>query len=197
MANTLNLQQLAEQLEQQTEAPAINQWQPADCGPLAMRIDHRGQWFYQGEPIRREALVKIFSDILRKEGQHYYLVTPVEKFQIQVDDLPFITQELEVKQDPITQQQLLVLTLNHGLSVTLSQAQPLIFAPNAEGDLLPAVYVQRQLLARLHRNHYYQLAELAEPADSNAAQDSEQWGVWSSGQFFPLMPADPSANFNL
>ena len=194
MAHTLNLQQLAEQLEQQTAAPAISQWQPADCGPLAMRIDHRGQWFYQGEPIQREALVKVFSDILRKEGQHYYLVTPVEKFQIQVDDLPFITQQLDVKQDPITQQQLLVLTLNHGLSVTLSQAQPLVFVPNAAGDLLPAVYVRRQLLARLQRNHYYQLAELAELPASSTAQDPEQWGVWSSGHFFPLMPAESSAN---
>ena len=172
---------LAQQLEQGSSA-AIESWQPDYSGELEMRIDRQGQWYYQGGLIKRPALVKVFSDILRLENNQYFLVTPVEKFLIEVEDLPFITQQLTVSVDPDTQQQQIKLTLNQGTELIIGDQHPLVLHPDSVNTAsLPAVYVQRGLLARLHRNHYYQLMEYLE-SDSTG----ELYGVKSSGNFYPL-----------
>ena len=76
--------------------PPIHKWHPPYCGEIDMQIKANGEWFYQGTPIQRHALVKLFSTILRKEEDgHFYLVTPVEKVRIQVEDAPLLASHVE------------------------------------------------------------------------------------------------------
>ena len=79
-----------------TGPPPVHLWDPAYCGEIDMRIAADGTWFYQGTPIGRPALVKLFASILKREGEKYFLVTPVEKCGIAVDDAPFTAVELQV-----------------------------------------------------------------------------------------------------
>ncbi len=78
--------------------PPVERWNPPFCGDLDMRIAGDGTWFYMRTPIGRPALVKLFASVLKREGDKYFLVTPVEKCGIQVDDAPFLAVELETKQ---------------------------------------------------------------------------------------------------
>src|SRR5246127_1629700 len=75
--------------------PPVHLWNPPDCGDIAMRIASDGTWFYQGSPIGRLGLVKLFASVLKREGDRYYLVTPVEKCGIVVEDAPFLAVELK------------------------------------------------------------------------------------------------------
>src|ERR1700740_408560 len=84
--------------------PPVHLWNPAYCGDIDMRIAADGSWFYQKTPIGRPALVKLFASVLRRDGDRYFLVTPVEKGGMLVDDVPFLAVELEVESgngDPV------------------------------------------------------------------------------------------------
>src|SRR6202050_5746787 len=76
--------------------PPVERWNPPFCGDLDMRIAADGTWFYLKSPIGRPALVKLFASVLKREGENYFLVTPVEKCGIRVDDAPFLAVELEI-----------------------------------------------------------------------------------------------------
>ncbi|MFD1696308.1 DUF1285 domain-containing protein [Roseibium aestuarii] len=163
--------------------PPVERWNPPFCGDLDMRIDSQGRWFYMGTPIGREKLVKLFASVLLKgeDGSHY-LVTPVEKVRIQVEDAPFLAVELHAQGDG--RDQLLTFRTNVGDVVEAGPDHAVSFTLEDETDgLKPYVLVRGRLLAKLSRPLLYQLADLFDEAEVEGTLRS---GVWSGGQFFPL-----------
>ncbi len=140
--------------------PPVESWNPPFCGDLDLRIDRDGRWFYLGSPIGREALVRLFSTVLRREGDQYFLVTPVEKVGITVDDVPFIAVEL------VAEGEALAFRTNVGDLVQVDEQHRLRFAiePEHQG-LLPYLHVRAGLEARLSRAVMYQLVDLAQSDD--------------------------------
>lgn len=162
--------------------PPVHLWNPEFCGDIDMRIARDGSWFYMGTPIGRKPMVRLFSTIIRRDGDHYFLVTPVEKVGIRVDDAPFVAVTLQVEGEGETQ--LLRFTTNVEDEVVASAEHPLRIELDAQTEEpAPYVLVRANLEALIHRNVFYQLVELAVPRQI----DGRTWlGVWSGGQFFPI-----------
>ncbi len=135
--------------------PPIADWNPELSGTMDMVIRKDGSWYHEGDIIKREKLARLFSSILKKEGQDYFLVTPVEKWLITVQDMPFTIVLADIKLN--NKKQEITLMSNMGDELTLDQEHKLEYS---EGEL-PFVEVRSGLYARLNRNVYYQLAELA------------------------------------
>ena len=163
----------------------VEQWNPPYCGDIGMRVRADGVWLYQGSPIGRMPLVKLFAGVLRKDadGKHY-LVTPAEKVDVDVADAPFLAVEMEVQGSG--RDQSLVFRTNVDDIVTAGPAHPIRFAiePGSQG-LKPYLHVRGRLEALVTRALYYDLVELAVSEDRDATQ---QLGLWSGGAFF-AMPA--------
>ncbi len=142
--------------------PPVDKWNPDYCGEIDMVIRHDGLWFHEGTPIGRPQLVRLFSTVLKKEEDDYFLVTPVEKMKIRVEDVPFIAVDLEIENIGETDQRLIFKT-NVGDIVTASADHKLVFRKWGFGDevLAPYLHVRAGLEARLSRPVYYQLADLA------------------------------------
>ncbi|NCP66031.1 MAG: DUF1285 domain-containing protein [Paraglaciecola sp.] len=159
----INLNSLQKNLaEQRASVAPIETWDPAFCGNIDMQIKHDGSWHYMGTPIGRQALVKLFAGVLKREEDAYFLVTPVEKVGIQVADSPFV-----ITQWQQTDGQLL-LTTNVDDTVRVSQSHPLaLLSDRCSGQVLPYVLVRRNLWARLHQNVFYQLAEIGQIHEIN------------------------------
>ncbi|MGO1118755.1 DUF1285 domain-containing protein [Rhodovibrionaceae bacterium A322] len=153
------------------------------CGDFDMRIAKDGTWFYRGSPIGRLPLVKLFSTVLRREDDgQFWLVTPVERGLIEVEDAPFIAVELLVKGSGKDQE--LHFRSNVDDWTVLDDEHGLRVAHDPEtGEPRPYIHVRRGLEALLVRSVFYQLVELAEPEDDS---DTARMGVWSKGCFFPL-----------
>ena len=150
-----------------------------------MRIAADGTWFYQGTPIGRPALVKLFASILKREGAKYFLVTPVEKCGIVVDDAPFVAVELRVD-DRGAQQQLCFCT-NVDDWVACGTGHPLRFEPEpATGGLKPYIHVRRDLWAKVTRAVFYDLVDLGEVRE---IAGTPMFGVACAGQFYAMAPA--------
>ncbi len=156
----MDLASLQKQLSQHHNSPPpVAKWNPEFCGDIDMEIKHNGQWFYMGTPIGREALVKLFASVLKKENSQYFLVTPVEKVGIKVQDVPFVVIGWQRREG------FLLMTTNTGDQVVVSQANPITLQPDrCTGDTLPYLTVRAGLQARLHQNVFYQLAALGEEA---------------------------------
>lgn len=150
-----------------------------------MRIDRDGVWHHEGRPIARMPLVKLFAGVLRKEADgDYWLVTPVERGRIEVEDAPFVVVELEVQGS--AREQTLHARTNLDDWVTIGPDHPLhMRLPKSGPADVPLAYVdiRPKLEGRLLRSVYYQLAELG---DSHSHDGILRYGVWSAGQFFPL-----------
>ena len=156
-------------------------WNPPLSGHLDMRIDRDGNWFYQGEPMAREALVRLFAGILRLEQNTYYLVTPVEKYSITVEALPFVSRQLEIRTPGPHQQ--VVVTSNVGDEVVLGPEHQLSFHQEDTDEPLPCIQVRDGLQMLLQRSHFYQLVETA----LEQAGDSDGMpGILSNGILFAL-----------
>lgn len=180
---TDSLQQLVGQVSA-TIAPA--DWNPPYNGHLPMRISRDGHWHYQGTRMEREELIRLFAGILRLEKGVYCLVTPVEKYSIDVDELPFVSRELEIL-NPGPHQQV-VLTSNVGDRLVLGTEHPLGFHLASNGESLPSVEVRNGLCMLVQRSHYYQLADIAlEQADN----EQERPGIRSDGITFALSVEHP------
>jgi hypothetical protein len=165
--------------------PPVHLWNPPFCGDLDMRIARDGTWFYLGTPIGRKPLVRLFSSILKREGDRYYLVTPVEKVGITVDDAPFVAIDFAV--EGAGRAQRLTFTTQVEDEVTAGPEHPIRVALDpATGEPAPYVMVRRGLEALIDRKSFYRLVELGceEVIDGVA-----QFGVWSDGAFFPFIPA--------
>ncbi|RUO39048.1 DUF1285 domain-containing protein [Aliidiomarina taiwanensis] len=157
----MRLEELQKQLEQQHRAPTEN-WSPAFCGDLDITIEANGDWLYEGGVIKRMPLVRLFASVLVQEEGEYFLVTPVEKIRIQVVDLPFlITQWNKVDSD---QGPVLQVETNIGERYLLGEEYPVVTEKE-----LPAVRIRDDLLARVHRNVYYQWAEILDTHRANEA----------------------------
>jgi len=163
--------------------PPVEQWNPPYCGDIGMRIQADGTWLYQNSPIGRKALVALFSRVLRRDADgRTYLVTPVEKVDVAVDDAPFLAVEMQVE-NPGRDQQLIFRT-NVDDIVRCGPDHPLRFGRDVRNDgLKPYVLVRGRLEALLTRALYYDLVELAVPA---SVEDAEALGIWSGGAFFAL-----------
>ena len=168
------------------KAPApVHLWNPAYCGEIDMRIAADGTWFYQGTPIGRPALVKLFASILKREGERYFLVTPVEKCGIVVDDAPFMAVELQIEGRGAGRQ--LRFRTNVDNWVACGAGHPLRFEPEtATGGLKPYVHVRRNLWAKVTRAVFYDLVDLGEARE---IASTLMFGVASAGQFYAMAPA--------
>ncbi|MEH3122277.1 MAG: DUF1285 domain-containing protein [Sphingomonas phyllosphaerae] len=177
--DTLTIADIA-RLADSDRLPPVERWNPAHCGDSEMRIARDGTWYHQGAPITREAMVRAFSRILRREPDGgYVLVTPVERLDIAVEDAPFVA--LEMKAEGDGRDATLAFRLNTGELVTASAAHPLRFEECADGPH-PYVHVRGGLEALIARPVYYDLAERA------LAGDDATPGIWSAGSFFALQP---------
>ena len=166
--------------------PPVHLWNPPFCGDLDMRIARDGTWFYQGTPIGRKALVVLFASIIRKDGDDYFLVTPVEKVGIKVDDAPFIAIDFDVS--GAGDSQTITFHTNVDDSVILSRDAPLRMAHNPQtGEPAPYVLVRTNLEALIDRKSFYRLVDLGEVMPY---QGEDWFGVRSQGQFFPMMRAN-------
>ena len=147
------------------------------CGDIGLKITRDGTWFYEGSPIGRKPLVKLFSTVLRREDDGFYLVTPVEKVPIEVEGEPFIA--VSMTRDGGGPDQRLTFTTNVDDEVTAGPEHPIGFRTEPEGGQAPYVDVRNGLRAQLSRAVYYELAELTVETDEGP-------GVWSCGAFFPF-----------
>lgn len=171
--------------------PPVERWNPPFCGDLDMRIAADGTWLYLKTPIGRPALVKLFSSILKREGDKYFLVTPVEKCGIQVDDAPFLAVELNVEQT--TSGRLLKFRTNVDDWVPCGPSHALRFEPEAgTGGLKPYLHVRRGLWAKVTRALFFDLVELGEERE---VAGRAMFGVTSMGEFFPMAPAEQVREF--
>jgi uncharacterized protein len=161
--------------------PPVEQWNPAHCGHSDMRIARDGTWYHQGSPIGRETMVRLFSSILRREADgHYVLVTPAEKLDIDVEDVPFMA--VELKSEAEGKARRLAFRLNTGDLAVAGPANALRFAENADGPM-PYLQVRGGMEARIARPVYYELANLA------LDEGGDPPGLWSDGTFFPMAAA--------
>jgi hypothetical protein len=147
---------------QNAALPPVDKWDPEFCGDIDIQIKHDGTWFYMGTPISRKALVKLFASVLKRENDHYFLVTPAEKVGIQVEDSPFIITQWQKNSNK------LALTTSTGTDLIVGKENPIqIFADKKTGAHLPYVLVRKNLWGRLHQNVFYQLAELGKEQTLN------------------------------
>lgn len=167
---------MKQQLHAESKLPPVHKWNPPLSGDLDMRIDREGRWFYQGGEITRHALVKLFSTILKRVDDDYYLVTPVENWRIQVDVAPFAAHSLKVVQEGGVAG--LLFTLNDDSEVLLSDDDGLWVEDNIDAPI-PMLKVRHGLNALINRNVFYQLADLAE-------QEGDSLWVSSMGKRFLL-----------
>jgi hypothetical protein len=165
--------------------PPVHLWNPPFCGDLDMRIARDGTWFYLATPIGRPALVALFASILKREGDRFYLVTPVEKVGITVDDAPFVAVDFTAEAEGADQR--LTFETNVGDLVTAGPEHPIRVATDpATGEPAPYVMVRRGLEALIDRKSFYRLAELGSEHEVDGVAE---FGLWSGGAFFPLIPA--------
>jgi hypothetical protein len=165
--------------------PPVHLWNPPFCGDIDMEIRRDGTWFYQGTPIGRPGLVRLFAGILWREGDAYFLVTPVEKVGIRVVDAPFVA--VDVTAEGTGPDQRLTFTTNVGDTVTAGLDHPLrVTRDPVTGEPAPYVRVRRNLEALIDRKTFYRLVDLGTHAD----HEGQGWfGLWSGGAFFPMIPS--------
>jgi hypothetical protein len=165
--------------------PPVHLWNPPFCGDLDMRIAGDGTWFYQGTPIGRPALVRLFSTILKREDGKHFLVTPVEKVGIRVDDAPFLAVEM-LKEDG-ERGRLLRFRTNVDDWVDCDPDHRLRFEAAADGGLTPYLHVRADLWAKVTRALYYDLVDIGE---ERVVDGRAMFGVASSGEFFAMADAE-------
>jgi uncharacterized protein len=165
--------------------PPLHLWNPPFCGDLDMRIAADGTWFYLKTPIGRHALVKLFASVLWREGEKYFLKTPVEKIGITVDDAPFTAVEMKAEGEGAAR--VLNFRTNVDDWVACGEGHALRFEPEPEtGGLKPYLHVRRDLWALVTRALFYDLVELGEEREVNGKR---MFGVTSGGEFYVMAPA--------
>ena len=165
--------------------PPVQQWNPDNCGEIEMRIARDGTWYHEGRPITRRRMVRLFSTILRHDADGvHYLVTPVEKLRIEVDDAPFVA--VEMTAHGAGEDQVLVFRTNVDDEVMAGPEHPIRLERTGAGDQpAPYVHVRDRLEALIARAVFYDLVELGVEAE---VAGEPYLGVWSAGAFFPLAP---------
>ena len=175
----MDLKQLLASLEHSKRAPTA-QWDPPYCGEVPIHINEQGEWLYKNSTIVRSALVKLFASVLVCEGDDYFLITPAEKVKITVADVPFVITEW--RWDYSAESPVLVAVTNLGDEVPVSEKHP-IFLRND----IPYVNIDAKLLARVHRNVYYQWID---EALQKRTTDVATLTITSAGKQFVLGQMD-------
>lgn len=170
--------------------PPVHLWNPDFCGDIDMRIAGDGTWFYLGTPIGRPALVRLFSTILKREADKYFLVTPVEKVGIKVDDAPFMA--VEMQKESVGNATRLHFRTNVDDWVDCDADHPLRFKMAPDGGLTPYLHVRRDLWAKVTRPLYYDLVDMGE---EQMVDGRDMFGVTSAGAFFPMGGAEQVRDF--
>ena len=171
--------------------PPVERWNPPFCGDIDMRIATDGTWFYQKTPIGRPALVKLFASVLKREGDKHFLVTPVEKVGIVVEDAPFLA--VEMKTSSGASGRLLEFRTNVDDWVAAGPGHALRFEQQAaNGGLKPYLHVRRDLWAKVTRALFYDLVALGEERDVDG---KAMFGVESGGAFFVMAEASAIREF--
>lgn len=158
--------------------PPIENWHPTTVGEMEFLIRRDGVWEHENREIHRTSIAKVFSTILRKESSDYYLVTPVQKFRVQVEATPFVIKDMEFSGSGKDQQ--VLLKTNFDEVVPLDEEHPLSVTPDSQGDPLPLVRVRDELDARILSTVYARFVDLVE--DPSA----DQLKLWSFGQLFEV-----------
>ncbi|WP_308917464.1 DUF1285 domain-containing protein [Jannaschia sp. LMIT008] len=156
--------------------PPVHLWDPPYCGEIDIVIRRDGTWFHEGTPIGRQGLVRLFASILKREGDRHFLVTPVEKVGIRVEDAPFVAVDFTERDGTIT------FTTNVGDTVAAGPDHPMRFPLAPDGEPSPYVEVRAGLEALIDRKSFYRLVDLGEERDG-------LFGIASNGAFFPIMEA--------
>ncbi len=141
--------------------PPVEKWNPPFCGEIDMHILRNGKWTYMGSEIKRPAMIKLFSNIIRLDDDgHYYLVTPVEKVRIKVDDVPFVAVSMNKIEDE--EVRCLSFTTNVQDEVILSKENPIEIVINDNDEPSPYITIRKNLKALISRSVYYDLINMAE-----------------------------------
>lgn len=176
---TDQLLKAAQDAAKEGKLPPVHLWNPDFCGDLDMEIRRDGTWFYEGTPIGRKPLVRLFSTILKLEDGKYFLVTPVEKVGIRVVDAPFVAVDIEKTDGTIT------FTTNVGDKVLAGESHAIRVTRDATGEPSPYVHVRAGLEALIDRKSFYRLVDMGE---AHTVDGTDIFGVWSAGSFFPIIP---------
>ncbi|MGC8118961.1 DUF1285 domain-containing protein [Marinobacter sp. VGCF2001] len=165
------------------ERPPLDQWHPELSGDMDLVITRDGQWVFQGKPMARKATAKLFSTILRREDDNeYYLVTPVEKWRIQVEDTPLLAHGLAVKGEGA--EQVLTLTTNMGETIEIGEQHPLrVDVYPDTGEPRPVIRVRHGVEARLVTSAFY---DLADQTEERKDAGKTLYGVFSRGIFWKI-----------
>lgn len=168
--------------------PPVHLWNPPYCGEMDLEIRANGTWLHEGTPIGRPAMVRLFASVLKREGDRFYLVTPVEKLGIRVEDAPFLAIDADIAPDCIT------FTTNVGDVVTAGPDHPIRIEAR-DGAPRPYVHVRRGLDALIDRKTFYRLVEAAEeehPAGTGGGAEAAMPSVPREGitGAVELVPAD-------
>ena len=159
-------------LQQQKRLPPLEDWQPAKRGVVDIRIDRQGRWYHEGDLIKRQPLIDLFATILRKQGEEYFLVTPVEQMAIQVEDVPFLAIDMDVRG----------VGVDADLLFTTNVGDYLLAGPEHEIAMrgsTPYLAVRDGLEARIQRSVFYRLVEAG-------VEQQDALGVYSQGACFSL-----------
>lgn len=171
--------------------PPVHLWNPPFCGDIDMRIAADGTWFYLKTPIGRPALVKLFASVLKREANQYFLVTPVEKVGITVDDAPFLAVEMQAQDQP--EGRVLRFRTNVDDWVECGPEHALRFdSEPGTGGLKPYLYVRHDLWAKVTRPLFYDLVGLGEEREIGGVR---MFGVASKNSFFAMAPAETLREF--
>ncbi|PCJ36231.1 MAG: proteophosphoglycan precursor [Cellvibrionales bacterium] len=162
--------------------PPVEKWNPALSGDIDIRITRQGVWFHEGGEIKRQPLVKLFSSILKRENDDYFLVTPEEKWRIQVEDVPFFITGLSIEQKG--HDQALVFSSTTDDQIIAGEDHPVrVVVDTVSGEPSPYILLRGGMEGLISRNVYYQLADISE---ARQIDGQEVFGVRSMGAFFPL-----------
>jgi uncharacterized protein len=164
--------------------PPVHLWNPPFCGDLDIRIASDGTWYYLGTPIGRPALVRLFSTVLKREGDKHFLVTPVEKVGIRVDDAPFMA--VEMQNEAGDRGRLLRFRTNVDDWVACDSGHRLRFEMADDGGLTPYLHVRADLWAKVTRALYYDLVDMGE---ERVVDGEPMFGIESGGAFFAMADA--------
>jgi len=167
--------------------PPVDRWSPEHTQDIDMRIGRDGTWYYMGSPINRPAMVRLFSSVLKREGDEFYLVTPVEKLRIAVDDAPYLA--VEMTSEGAGRERVIAFRTQTGEHVIADDEHPIrVVTDPATGEPSPYVLVRAGLEALIARPVFYDLVEMAETVRED---EQDRLQVWSAGAAFPLGELEP------
>ena len=171
-------------------SPPVMDWNPPFCGDLDIRIARNGTWFYLGTPIGRFELVKLFSSILKIEDGKYFLVTPIEKVGIKVDDAPFVA--VDFNEIEITGEKALKFETQVGDEVIASDKNPIRVVRDAVSDEpAPYIHIRNGLDALIDRKTFYRLIDIGQ----HKKYENDDWfGIESASAFFPIIKSEELNN---